>query len=97
MEDRICKNCRHFKQHYTFSENRCHWVDCGHCVKRKGKSRSVWSKGCEFFEQREESVELITKQFLSKRLLEYALSLDLPPEITGEPPCEERLDEVKDV
>ena len=66
-------------------------------MKRKGKSRSVWSKGCEFFEQREESVELITKQFLSKRLLEYALSLDLPPEITGEPPCEERLDEVKDV
>lgn len=97
MDKNICKNCRHFKQHYTFSEDRCHWVDCGHCLKRNGKSRKLWSKGCESFEQREEEAALITKRFLSKRLLEYVLSLGLPPEITDEPPEEERLEEVKNV
>ena len=86
MDALYCKDCRHFLQHYTFDEQRIFWVYCGHCIQSRIKHRSPDSKACGNFVPRAPGESTFaTKEYLSKKLLNYVLSLDLLPEIEDLP------------
>lgn len=86
MKERICKNCKHFRQHYGLDERRLFRVYCGHCVLSRMKKKRPDTPGCEHFEQGSEpSDAFVTKAYLSRELLRYVLNMELLPEIGDEP------------
>lgn len=77
-----CKDCKHFMQHYVFSDGAFHWAYCGHCIQPKLRSKKPDSKICDHFETKScDDEPNMTKKYLTKRLLEYFLSLELPPQL----------------
>ena len=82
MTQNNCKTCKHFHQHYTFNEQRIFKVYCGHCSHSKIKKKTPDSKSCENYIQTEPIEEsFVTKEYLSKSLLEYFFKLELLPQI----------------
>lgn len=82
MEDNICKNCMYFRQHYVLDERRITRVFCGHCTFSRARSKRPYSKACEHFISTEpDENAFVSKEYLSKVLLQYLISLELLPEI----------------
>lgn len=82
MEQSICKNCIHFRQHYILDKHSCTAVSCGHCVQPRLKHRRPEDKACAHYKagtpslpDREQVVHFLTTEFL-----QYITSLVLPPE-----------------
>ena len=82
MKQNICKTCVHYRQHYTFDHRKIFRVYCGHCTYPKAKTKRPNSKACENYSLTESAENaFVTREYLSKALLEYLLGLDLLPEI----------------
>ena len=85
MNTPTCKNCVHFHQHYVLDDQSCCKVYCGHCVRPRIKHRSPDGKVCSYFGARTEPAPIPdrkgTVQFLTTKMLDYILSLDLPPDV----------------
>ena len=78
----MCKTCTYFYQHYTFAEKKIVRVFCGHCVFQKPKNKRPSSKACQHYVQAESREQaFVSKEYLSKALLDYLLNLELLPEI----------------
>ena len=84
----VCKNCIYYHQHYILSEERCDWVNCGHCAYPRLKHRKPNDKACTNYQQRTSPQDLPDRQkvmhFLTKEMLRFILDLELPPEIGEE-------------
>ena len=84
MSVQICKNCIHFRQHYTVSDEHYSELYCGHCTCPRTKHRKPDAKACEHFQLRTEPPLLPDRRsvvhFLHTRFLEYIMALPLPPE-----------------
>ena len=82
MDNYLCNTCVYYRQHYTFDHCKIFRVYCGHCTYQKVKRKPPDSKACENYLQ-SESLEkaFVTKEYLSKALLEYMLGLELLPVI----------------
>ena len=86
MEKEICKNCTYFRQHYTFDQRKIFRVYCGHCVQNPTKRRKPDAIACEeFVSSSADESAFVTREYLSKELLRYALSLELLPQIEDAP------------
>ena len=88
MENKkTCSKCKYFRQHYLVDEKSCVWVYCGHCVcHHRTKNRKPDTPACADFAKKDRKMnDLVTKRYLTKSLLEYVLSLELPPEIPEGP------------
>ena len=48
----ICKNCKHFRQHYIKRGNRYDEIHYGHCVYPRLKKRNTDEKACEHYKER---------------------------------------------
>ena len=82
MENQRCADCRYYLQHYTFDKRRIFRVYCGHCTLNRVKGKRPDSKVCESFTPGPAQEEAFaTKEYLSKELIQYMLSLELLPEI----------------
>ena len=82
MDEKQCKNCQHFMQHLALDNRRLFRVYCGHCTFKKAKRKLPDTKACENYITGSPPEEAFaTKEYLSKELLQYILSLDLLPEI----------------
>ena len=82
MNENYCKDCHYYLQHYTFDKRKIFRVHCGHCTFAGAKRRKPDSKACEnFIPGAAQEDAFASKEYLSKELLRYALSLDLLPEI----------------
>ena len=82
MDNQQCKNCKHYLQHYILYGKSLYRICSGHCIFSKSKNKRPDAKACEKFIQipsREEA--FVKKEYLSKELLKYVLSLELLPEI----------------
>ncbi len=83
MEERTCKHCIHFYQHYVLDEQFAVAACCGHCVYSQMKQRRPNTSACQHFEARTECAHLPDRRgtihFLTTKVLEYILSLELPP------------------
>lgn len=82
MDNHSCKTCAHYRQHYTFDQRKIFRVYCGHCTYQKAKTKRPDAKACENYLWSESAENaFISKEYLSKALLEYMLSLELLPDI----------------
>lgn len=82
MSDNHCKNCQYYLQHYTLDKRKIFRVYCGHCTLGKPKRKLPDAKACEGFVLGEAQEDAFaSKEYLSKELLQYVLSLDLLPEV----------------
>lgn len=82
MWEHYCRDCRYYIPHYTFMHTKIVEVHCGHCTHSCLKSKKPNSKACEYYAASTGKEDLfVSKEYLSKALLQYILSLDLLPEI----------------
>jgi len=82
MDNPSCKTCAYYRHHYTFDHRKIFRVYCGHCTYQKARTKRPDAKACGNY-LLSESVEnaFVTKEYLSRALLEYLLNLELLPEI----------------
>ena len=82
MHNNFCGTCVHYRQHYTFIQGKLFRVYCGHCTYQKTKRKRLDAKVCENYSYVEATEDtFVTKEYLSKSLLEYLLKLELLPDI----------------
>lgn len=82
MNKTICKNCQYYLQHYAISQNRFIRIYCGHCTHPKAKRMAPDKLGCEHFTPGAGDTEaFVTKEYLTKALLNRVLQLELLPEV----------------
>ena len=82
MGEEICRNCAFYLQHFTMDQGRIFRVYCGHCTQRRYKRRLPDAKICDQFRPGSAPEDAFaSKEYLSKALLQYVLSLELLPEI----------------
>ncbi len=83
MENKCCKDCGNFRQHYSLGEGRLFRVYCGHCVVwSRPKQRKPDAGSCEKFTPAPAAEEEFTnKEYLRKTLLKHVLNMELLPEI----------------
>ncbi len=83
MNNKYCKNCAHFHQHYAFDQRKIFRVYCGHCTQGGVKKKFPDSVACcNFTFAPPDADAFATKEYLSKELLQYILHLELLPQIT---------------
>jgi len=82
MHENQCKSCQYFIQHFALDHNRTFRVHCGHCTYKRVNRKLPDSKACEHFTPAPAQEEaFVTREYLSKELLQYMLRLELLPEI----------------
>jgi len=82
MNETYCRSCRYFIQHYALQNGRLIQVYCGHCTYKTPKTKRPDKKPCEHFEQGIKDTEMFAnREYLSKKLLDKILSMELLPEI----------------
>ena len=85
MDEKTCRSCHYFRQHYTLDKRKIFRVYCGHCTFARAKRKRPDAKACEnFIAGSPQADGFATKEYLSKELLEYLLRLELLPEIDEE-------------
>ena len=84
MNEQVCRNCAFYLQHYTLDQRKIFRVYCGHCTRARYKRKLPDAKACAQFQLGSTPEDAFaTKEYLSKELLQYVLSLELLPEIEG--------------
>jgi len=82
MEQVKCMDCGNFMQHYAFSKGKIFRVYCGHCRLPGARRKRPDAAACENFVPGVADTDgFVTKEYLSKELLDYILKLELLPEI----------------
>ena len=78
MQGKKCKNCDRYIQHYAFLEGKFRPVFCGHCLERKHKNIKPHTAACDSFVFGEPlESQFVTKQYLTKALLQHVLTMEL--------------------
>ena len=86
MSSNSCKNCGHYHQHYALDQKKIFRIYCGHCTFPKVKTKRPDAPACTHFTPAPPDEDAFaTREYLSKALLEYALSLGLLPQIEDAP------------
>ena len=82
MEKKYCKDCAHFHQHYAFNKRKIFRIYCGHCALGRVKKQRPDAIACEGFTMAPPDEDaFVSKEYLSKELLQYVLRLELLPQI----------------
>lgn len=82
MDKQYCKGCKYFYQHYTLNDRRIFRVYCGLCAKRIARKVRPDTTACDRFAPApQEEDTFVSKEYLSKKLLEHVLKMELLPEI----------------
>ncbi len=82
MDQNTCNTCAYYRRHYTFDQRKIFRVFCGHCTYKAPRTKKPYAKACENYMPAEADENgFVSKEYLSKALLEYMFSLDLLPEI----------------
>ena len=82
MNIQLCKECQHFLQHYSIDDKKVFQVYCGHCVLHFQRKKRPDDKVCEDFLPKTGKEEaFVSREYLSKALLNYVLQLELLQEL----------------
>lgn len=82
MDKRYCKDCGHYYQHYALNSQKIFRVYCGHCTLGRARKRHPDAVACKAFSLAPQDEEaFVSKEYLSKALLQYLLRLELLPSI----------------
>ena len=75
----------YFKQHYALDERKIFRVYCGHCTCQRVKPKRPDTKICKnYIQKKPDENAFVSKEYLSKKLMDYMLSLELLPTIKDE-------------
>ena len=86
MDEKFCKSCVHYIQHYGLNKRRLYRLNCGHCTFPKIRNRRPYTVACAYYMPGEaDEAAFASKEYLSKELLQYLLHLELLPEIQEAP------------
>ena len=78
---KTCVECRHFMQHYGLVDERFVPIYCGHCTFSCPRAKHPDTPVCKHFIPGNPKTGIfVTKQYLTKQLLNYVLALELFPE-----------------
>lgn len=82
MKDPTCSSCVYFRQHYSLDSKKLFQVYCGHCTYPRVRSKKPDSKACQqYVKKPTDESPFVSKEFLSRAILEYVLKLELLPQI----------------
>ncbi len=82
MDQNKCKDCAHFLQHYILNDTGLLAVQCGHCTHIRAKTKRPYAKACsDFATGTPDTARFATRAYLTKKLLQDTLELELLPEI----------------
>ncbi len=82
MRQPTCNFCEHFCRHYTLDQKRIFRVHCGHCTYPKIKAKKPDAGICGKYSRKEpDENAFVSKEYLSRVLLDYVTKLELLPEI----------------
>jgi len=82
MEENQCGSCCFYLRHYTFDRKKIFRIYCGHCTYSRPKRKQPDAKACKnYVTGTPKEDAFVSKEYLSKELLHYMLSLELLPEI----------------
>lgn len=80
MENALCKDCTHFRQHYGLSNGKLYRIYCGHCTFQNVKRKHPDAKACiHFVHGSPDEESFVEKEYLSKKMLQYVLDLQVVP------------------
>ena len=86
MEKITCKTCVHFRQHYGISEGRIFRIHCGHCTFPKVRTKRPDANACQHYTLAPPDEDaFVSREYLTKSLLQYLLTLELLPTIADSP------------
>ena len=82
MSEEKCKNCQYYLPHFTLNKRKIFRVYCGHCTFGRVRTKRPDAKACaNYVYGLPPEDAFVTKEYLSKELLQYLLRLELLPEI----------------
>ena len=85
MSTPTCQTCKYFYQHYYLDSTYGFALDCGHCSHSRIKHCKPKVPACKHYTARTDSPSLPDRarviQFLTTKVLERILEMELPPEI----------------
>ncbi len=82
MNNQHCTDCTYYLRHYTFDRRKIFRVHCGHCTFGKVRRKQPDATACaNFLAGSTQEDAFVSKEFLSKELLQYLLNLELLPKI----------------
>lgn len=82
MSDPHCADCRYYLRHFTLDKHKIFRVYCGHCTFSRAKHKRPDAKACDHYVPGPPQEDaFVSKEYLSKELLQYLLSLELLPKI----------------
>ena len=86
MENPTCQTCARFHQHYGISEGKIFRLHCGHCVYPKMRNKRPTATACQHyvFAPPEED-NFVSRHYLTKKLLQHILNMELMPPIEDAP------------
>lgn len=81
MKSNVCQDCGRFIQHYGVSDDRYHWVNCGHCVvNSRSRHRQALARACEHFEPCEPKKQVPRdKLIVTVERLRRIVDMEFPP------------------
>ena len=86
MDTEICNNCKNYIRHYGLLDGRLYRLYCGHCTILRYKRRNPDKQACENFVPGTScETSFASREYLSKKLLEKVLNMELLPEIHNLP------------
>ena len=86
MEKITCRSCAHFHQHYGLAAGRIFRVHCGHCTYPKIRHKRPTANTCQYYASAPpDEDEFVSKEYLSKALLQHLLNMELLPPIEDTP------------
>ena len=87
MNEVQCAQCESYIQHYILRNGKLYRIFCGHCLRFPAKRKRPYAPACEHFVPGEaDTNSYVGKEFLTKKLLERVLNMELLPNIEDAPP-----------
>ena len=86
MDKDFCKYCQHYIQHYALRNGKLIQVYYGHCTYASPKAKCPDRKACQHFREGVKDIDqFVNKEYLSEKLLDKVMSMELLPEIEDFP------------
>ena len=78
MDKKLCRECANYIRHYGLFEGKLRPVFCGHCLCCHKKRIQPDAPACEkFISGVSPEKEMVTKEYLTKKLLQHILEMDI--------------------
>lgn len=82
MNTQKCADCVYYIRHYGLNDSRFYRLNCGHCTQRRIKNREPDHAACPAFAPGQSpEFDFADRDYLSKRLMDYVLHMNLLEEV----------------